>query len=225
MPWYWESSSLPWSYSFLASPFPLGDLVVFCFCVREMLLFIVCFYPKVTQENTGIFCCVCGWQHSEMTSAPQLPGAHAPCSPRWASPSYHEVTLWRSWRYDTKMILGGIWPNPSLKRDWTLSEKGDLKHERDMRGFSVAAAEDKVAIWLMTVGDVLELSADPHLWSARRGGPHSYSCRELNSVNNLNDLASGILLRASQPGQQVLISALRYPGQRTQPCHTQASGW
>lgn len=31
------------------------------------------------------------------------------------------------------MVFLGIWLNQSLKRDWILSEKGDLKFERDMR--------------------------------------------------------------------------------------------
>lgn len=58
MPWYWESSSLPWSYSFLASPFPLGDLVVFCFALGKCCCSLFASILKLhrrTQEYSAVY--------------------------------------------------------------------------------------------------------------------------------------------------------------------------
>ena len=90
---------------------------------------------------------------------------------------------------------GGIWLSQSLKRDWTLSEKGDLKYERDMRGFllllKIGGHMASDCGWLAHK-NCFRAEYNPSWHSARRGSPHSYSCKELNSPN-LNEIGSGIL--------------------------------
>lgn len=106
---------------------------------------------------------------------------------------------------------GGIWLSQSLKRDWTLSEKGDLKYERDMRGFllllKIGGHMASDCGWLAHK-NCFRAEYNPSWHSARRGSPHSYSCKELNSPN-LNEIGSGILYlpgQTSQPGQCIDFS-------------------